>query len=145
MLKGVPPSNKFSVIVISRLFVSSHYIQTYHEMPLRSASSASIKSPFHIIVGTPHQPYTLSNNATQRPTSGAIHKHKLLFKRVTLYCIYITAVLYGCNSYCIYAYYTKNIRTYYTLSLSYNTIIAAKLQKNVIGECSHIYTRECNV
>lgn len=59
--------------------------------------AAPIKSPFHLHSQHPaHQPYnTLSSNATQRPTSGAIHKHKLLFKRVTLYCIYITTVVYG--------------------------------------------------
>lgn len=93
----------------------------------RVQPAASIKSPFHITVGNPYQPYTLNSNATQRPTSGAIHKHKLLFKRVTLYCIaYIMAVLYTVIA-AAYAYKECT----YTLSLSYNTIIAAKLQKNV--------------
>lgn len=76
----------------------------------RFQPAASIKSPFHITVGTPYQPYTLSSNATQRPTSGAIHKHKLLFKRVTLY-LYILRLDCICTVVAALHMPTKNVRT----------------------------------
>lgn len=110
-------------------------------------SPSYIKSRFHIAVSTPHQPYTLNSHTTTDQAAQFINTN--CFSSV-LHCIVFVYILWLCCKVAVaaaYAYtdYVKRMYSVHPISLSYNTIIAAKLQKNVIGECSHTRATVCIV